>query len=129
MEYRADERELDAGTFLALVNAVWPGTYDPDRTREALKRTMNLTAYDGGRLVGCLRMLTDGYFFGTITELLVLPEYQGRGIGSALIRLAREHAPTLLFFGAKPGAEAFYEKNGCERSLQSYMIPKAETAK
>ena len=44
MEYRADERELDAGTFLALVNAVWPGTYDPDRPREALKRTMNLTA-------------------------------------------------------------------------------------
>ncbi len=34
---------------------------------------MNITAYDGGTLVGCLRILTDGYFFGTITELLVLP--------------------------------------------------------
>ena len=56
----------------------------------------------------------------------MLLKYQGRGIGSALVRLAREHAPTLLFF-MLPGAEAFYEKNGCERSLQSHMIPKAET--
>lgn len=42
-------------------------------------RTICLTARDNGTLVGCLRILTDGYFFGTITELLVLPEYQRPG--------------------------------------------------
>ena len=32
-----------------------------------------------GKGVGCLRILTDGYFFGTITELLILPVYQKGG--------------------------------------------------
>ena len=74
-------------------------------------------------LVGCLRILTDGYYFGTITELLVLPSYQKQGIGSHLLQLAREHTPTMLYFGAQPGLEPFYEKNGCQRSLTSYLIP------
>ena len=73
---------------------------------------------------GCLRILTDGYFFGTITELLVLPEYQKRGVGSKLLQLAKEASPTILYFGAQPGVESFYEKNGCEKSLQSYIIAK-----
>ena len=120
MEYRYDDRTLDAGTFLALVQQVWPGEYDAEKTRAALDRTINITAWDGGRLAGCLRILTDGCYFGTITELLVLPAYQGRGIGSALLRLAREHTPTQLYFGA----DAFYEKNGCRRGLPAYTIEK-----
>lgn len=93
-----------------------------------MSKTLNITAYDGDLLVGCLRILSDGVYFGTISELLVLPAYQKKGIGSRLLRLAKEHAPTMLFFGAQPGAEAFYEKNGCQRSLQSYMIPKGPRA-
>ncbi len=122
VEYRVDDRGLEAGAFLAFVNQIWPGEYDVEKTRAALAKTLNLTAYDGERLAGCLRILTDGCFFGTITELLVLPEYQGRGIGSRLLRLAREHSPTMLYFGAQPGLEGFYEKNGCRRSLQSYQF-------
>lgn len=122
MKYRVDDQTLEAEKFLAFVNQVWPGEYDPRKTQDALEKTLNITAYEGETLVGCLRILTDGYFFGTITELLVLPGYQGRGIGSRLLRLAREHTPTLLYFGAQPGLERFYEKNGCHRSLQSYQI-------
>ena len=122
MEYHVDDRALEAEEFLGFASRVWPGDYDVEKTRAALTRTLNITARDGGRLAGCLRILTDGYFFGTITELLVLPEYQGRGVGSALLRLAREHAPTLLYFGAQPGVEGFYETNGCKRSLQAYCI-------
>ena len=68
MEYRYDDRALDAGTFPALVQQVWPGEYDAEKTRAALARTINITAWDGGRLAGCLRILTDGCYFGTITE-------------------------------------------------------------
>ncbi len=125
MEYRYDDRTLDAGTFLALVQQVWPGEYDAEKTRAALARTINITAWDGGRLTGCLRILTDGCYFGTITELLVLPACRRQGVGRALMDLARAHAPTPLYFGAKPGAEGFYEKIGCERSLPSFLIPGA----
>ena len=122
MKYRVDAQPQEAGKLLAFVNQVWPGEYDPQKTQDALEKTLNITAYEGETLVGCLRILTDGCFFGTITELLVLSGYQGRGIGSCLLQLAREHTPTLLYFGAQPGLERFYEKNGCHRSLQSYQI-------
>ena len=124
MEYVVDDRKLPASVFLDFVNQVWQGDYDMERTRQALSRTLNITAYDDGKLIGCLRILTDGYFFGTITELLVLPEYQKKGIGSRLLELARENTPSMLFFGAQPGVEGFYEKNGCQKSLQSYIIEK-----
>ena len=122
MEYRVDDRSLTPDGFLAFVDQIWPGDYDAEKTRTALARTLNITARDGGQLVGCLRILTDGCFFGTITELRVLPAYQRRGIGSRLLQLAGTHTPTLLYFGAQPGAEAFYEKNGCRRSLPSFTL-------
>ena len=122
MEYIVDDRALSAEQFLELVNQVWPGDYDAEKTGAALGRTLNITAWAGGRLAGCLRILTDGCFFGTITELLVLPAYQRRGVGSRLLRLAGENTPTLLYFGAQPEAEAFYEKNGCRRSLTAFEL-------
>lgn len=122
VEYVVDDRKLTAEKFLPFVNRIWQGEYDLPKTAAALSRTLNITAYAGGELVGCLRILTDGYFFGTITELLVLPAYQKQGIGSRLLQLAKENAPTLLYFGAQPGVEQFYEKNGCKKSLQSYSF-------
>lgn len=124
MDYRINDKELDASVFLSFVNQVWPGNYDTERTQSALYRTINITAYDQNKLVGCLRILSDGYYFGTITELLVLPAYQRKGVGSRLLQLAKENTPTTLYFGSQPGAEAFYEKNGCKRGLPSYLIEK-----
>lgn len=124
MDYIVDNQSLDAFTFISFANRVWPGDYDLDKTREALSKTLNITAHDGKTLVGCLRILSDGCFFGTITELLVLPEYQRKGIGSRLLQLAAESTPTLLYFGAQPGLEHFYEKNGCQKGMQSYTIGK-----
>ena len=61
--------------------------------------------------------------------LKVLPAFQKQGVGSQLLSLARAHTPTLLYFGAKPGAEGFYEKTavkkGCRPiSSTSVMVPK-----
>ncbi|MEQ3189020.1 GNAT family N-acetyltransferase [Enterocloster aldenensis] len=124
MEYKVDDKEMNASFFVSFVNQIWQGDYNIERTQVALSKTINITAYDGNVLVGCLRILSDGYYFGTITELLVLPEYQQQGIGSKLLQLAKDNTPTMLYFGAQPGIEAFYEKNGCQKSLQSYVIEK-----
>lgn len=124
MQYKVDDQRLRAPEFIAFVNMVWPGKYDPIKTQDALSKTLNITAYDGDRLVGCLRILSDGYFFGTITEMLVLPDYQNKGIGSRLLALARDNTPTKLYFGSQPGKEAFYEKNGCRRGFPSFVIEK-----
>ena len=126
MDYKVDDKELNASTFISFANQVWQGDYDMEKTQSALSKTLNITAYDNKVLVGCLRILSDGYYFGTITELLVLPEYQKQGIGSKLLQLAKNNAPTMLYFGAQPGVEAFYEKNGCQKGLQSNTIEKEQ---
>lgn len=77
LEYRVGDKALCAQRFIELAQQVWPGEYDVEKTRRALERTINITAWDGTKLVGCLRILTDGCFFGTIPEVLVLPRYQG----------------------------------------------------
>ena len=124
IEYKVNDQCLDASAFLAFATKIWPGEYDAEKTQTALSKTLNITAYDDGALVGCLRILTDGYYFGTITELLVLPAYQKQGIGSKLLQLAKSSTPTTLYFGAQPGLEAFYEKNGCQKGVRSYTIKK-----
>ncbi|MET3729397.1 ribosomal protein S18 acetylase RimI-like enzyme [Fictibacillus halophilus] len=119
-----DDKDVSVSKFLSLVNAVWPGDYHEQSTVEALKRTLNITAWDHEKLVGCVRILTDGYFFGTITEILVRPDYQGRKIGKHLMEIAWEQSPTSLFIGAQPGKEHFFEKLGYTKSIQSFQKKK-----
>jgi ribosomal protein S18 acetylase RimI-like enzyme len=69
-------------------------------------------------LVGTVRILTDGYFFATIPEILVDPAYQRRGIGRRLVELGLDRAPRgKVFFGAQPESVAFFERIGCQRTL------------
>ncbi|MDN3650065.1 GNAT family N-acetyltransferase [Reinekea marina] len=124
MKYQVDSH-VGIDEFLSLANSNWPGEYDREKAKAALEKTINLSARDNGSLIGCLRILTDGYFFSTIPEAFVLPEWQGEGIGTKLFELAKEEAPTSLFFGAQPEKEAFYEKLGFEKSLQSFHHKKS----
>src|SRR6185503_289948 len=100
---RFAEGSVAAGDFLALAQRVWPRAYDGELAREALSKTINIGAWDGDRLVGVVRVLTDGYFFATVPEILVDPDYQRQGIGRELMSLALDRAPRgALFFGAQP---------------------------
>lgn len=110
--------------FIELANAVWPKDYDRQKVLAALAVTDCITARDDGRLVGCLRILSDGYLFSTIPEAFVHPDYQRQGIGSELFERAKQHCPTSFFFGAQAGLNAFYERLGFEKSLQSFHYKK-----
>lgn len=124
IKYTPGDKNLDTDEFLSFAVQVWPGNYNREKTADALGKTLNITARRNGRLVGCVRILSDGYYFATITELLVLPSFQGQGIGSRLLALAKEFSPASLYFGAQPGLEGFYEKNGFEKGMQSYTFRK-----
>jgi ribosomal protein S18 acetylase RimI-like enzyme len=108
--------------FLALAQQVWPRTYSRDDAAAALTHTINLGVWDGERLVGSIRVLTDGYFFATIPEVLVHPAYQRRGIGRRLMELALERVPRgKLAFGAQPQSVGFFERIGCRRGLIGFV--------
>ncbi len=40
MEYKVDDKKLNASTFLSFVNQVWQGDYDIERTKEALSKSL-----------------------------------------------------------------------------------------
>lgn len=116
----AEEPKLSGAEFLRLAQEVWPHDYSLQGIETALKSTINLTARVKGQLVGAVRILTDGYLFGTIPEVLVHPAFQGNGIGRGLMERAWDRSPTGLFFGAQEGNEEFFEKLGYERSMTSF---------
>lgn len=45
-----------------------------------------LGAYEGGKLLGIIRVVGDGHSIVFIQDIIVFPEYQRQGIGSALLR-------------------------------------------
>jgi GNAT superfamily N-acetyltransferase len=75
-----------------------------------------VSAYDSKVLVGFGRVLTDGVLHAMIYEMIVLPEYQGKGIGTQIIqRLVdwcnKTGIRDIQLFCAR-GKRTFYEKNG-----------------
>lgn len=129
IEYRGPVFPLDTESFLALAARVWPREFEPALVEAALAITENFTAWHGGRLIGCARLLSDGYFFSTVPEILVDPEYRRQGVGSALMMLVWEASPTSLGFGVQPGNEEFFEALGFETGLSFYFRRKRRSRK
>ena len=81
------------------ISAGWSdGTETPDMLKNYNKPFINSTivisAWDNEKLVGAVRVLSDKMFRSIIYDLLVLPEYQGNGIGKELVKRCIEHFPS-----------------------------------
>lgn len=74
------------------------------------------TAWEGERLLGMARIISDGCLHAYINEMIVLPEAQGRGIGRGLLQrlLARCRAAGLsdIQLFAAAGKGGFYRGLG-----------------
>ena len=84
---------------------------------QALARSWTtLSAYDGELLVGFGRVISDGVMHALIVELIVLPSYQGRGIGShileQLVARCRNAGIRSIQLFAAHGKAGFYERHG-----------------
>ena len=72
-----------------------------------------ISAWENERLVGAVRVLSDGMFRSIIYDLVVLPEYQNRSIGKELLKRCIEHFPNSEWLvQTTDEAAGFYEKNG-----------------
>ena len=66
-------------------------TEDPDALREGFARSLlTLAAYEGKTLAGIVRAVGDGATVVLVQDLLVFPQFQRRGIGTALMRAMME---------------------------------------
>jgi GNAT superfamily N-acetyltransferase len=112
-----------AASFVPLAERVRPTRYDVPSMRSALARTTNIGAWDGPRLIGAVRLLTDGYTYSTVADILVDPEYQHLGIGRKLMQHALDAAPDArLQIDARPECVAFYEHLGCQRGPTGFLL-------
>lgn len=80
--------------------------------------TFVLAAYDNGKLVGFGRVVSDMVLHAMVYDMIVLPEYQGRGIGStilnALVQRCQAHNIREVQLFCAKGKRSFYERNGFE---------------
>lgn len=87
----------------------------------ALNNAFHITTVrDNGRAVGMIRVLSDGSYANFITDVMVIPEYQKRGIGRELMRRTVEYMKStlqpgetiVLYLMSAIGKEEFYKQFG-----------------
>jgi predicted N-acetyltransferase YhbS len=72
-------------------------------------------------LIGFGRALSDGVYQAALYDVAVLPEFQGKGVGTAIVKniLDRLASCNVILY-ASPGKEAFYRALGF-RQLKTGM--------
>jgi GNAT superfamily N-acetyltransferase len=119
IEYR-EKRALPVEDVVALYRANgWSAAAKPDLLMKALADSHSLvTAWDGERLVGLGNAISDSCLVVYFPHLVVLPNYQGQGIGTRLMQLlmARYRGFHQQVLVADGRAIEFYRKLGFERA-------------
>lgn len=107
--------------FNYLYDAVQWGHYDEEISKKAIDNTMySVSVYDDDKIIGYGRIIGDGICFLYIHDVMVVPEYQSRKIGTMImealvlkIEEVRNENPDLrAYLGASYGKEGFYRKFG-----------------
>lgn len=118
MEYVANP-DLDFDQVLHLYQAnQWTNyTTHPEMLSQAISHSLYILAcFEEGELVGLIRLVGDGYSIIFIQDILVLPDYQGQGIGTLLMKQAlnefKEVYQIHLLTDKTEKTKAFYESLG-----------------
>jgi len=118
----SETRQLPLKCVLTLYGAIgWSAAEKPELLHKALLNSHSLvTAWHDQRLVGLANAISDGYLV-YYPHLLVLPDYQGCGIGTRLMQtlMARYDGFHQHMLVADGRAIEFYRKCGFERAGQT----------
>ena len=121
MQIKYIEKTPIATEFNMLTKLVGWGTRENNIVEEALKNTLySLCVYDVDKLIGYGRIIGDKTIFLYIQDIIVIPEYQGKKIGTGIMNKLIEkineykkiNPEIRTYLGASKGKEHFYEKFG-----------------
>src|SRR5262245_27595834 len=122
----SEPRELDPTKLTRLFNqAPWSkGRTDADAKQMLANSDLFVCGWDGERLVGFGRVLTDYVYRASIWDVIVDKAYQGQGIGTELVRRILNH-PLLKkveLFWLCTATPSFYEKLGFSSTEQTGLV-------
>lgn len=121
MKTKYINRKPEANEYNRLTDSVGWEIRDEKIIKQALENTLySLCVYDGDRLIGYGRIIGDKTIFLYIQDIMVIPEYQGKKIGTGimteLLKQVEEYKkinPNIrTYLGASKGKENFYKKFG-----------------
>ena len=109
------------------VSAGWSdGSETPEMVENYNKPLINsilvISAWDNEHLIGAVRVLSDKMFRSIIYDLLVLPEYQGKGIGTELVKRCIEYYPNSEWLvQTTKKISGYYEKLGFKINNDTFL--------
>lgn len=112
-----EEKKFDNKSVVDLFSSVdWVSAQYPTRLYKALMHSSTvITAWDGDRLVGLVRVLDDSELVAYMHYVLVHPDYHGQGIAGTMVEMVKEKYKDYLYIELMPEERknaAFYEKHG-----------------
>ncbi len=103
---------------------------DDPRCVKAMLEHANLlcTAWDGRKLVGVARSVTDFEYCCYLSDLAVDEAYQKQGVGRGLIRLTQSRLgrKAKIILLAAPKAESYYPRIGFDAHRSAWTLPAAK---
>lgn len=107
--------------FNYLYDTVGWESYEKDITKKALLNTIySVSVYDDEKIIGFGRLIGDGICFIYIHDVMVVPEYQNKKIGTQIMnklinqinKIKIENPYVRVYLGASKDKEKFYERFG-----------------
>lgn len=128
IEYRRGN-DLDLDQVIELYKASTLGERRPIGNRQTMAQMIKhgnlvITAWDGPKLVGISRSLTDFDYVAYLSDLAVHLDYQRRGIGKKLIEETRKAMgpESMIILLAAPNAVDYYPKIGFKHHPQAWIL-------
>ncbi len=133
IEYKTDT-PVSADQFIALLTASTLSERRPVEDRICMEGMVNnsnlmITAWDGDKLVGIARSMTDFHYACYLSDLAIDKHYQKQGIGKKLLSITQAQLgeKCKLILVAAPDANSYYEHTGFTNNPRCWILDKNQS--
>jgi len=133
IEYKINT-QVTVSQFIALLRESTLGERRPIEDYECMEGMVNnsnlfISAWDGEKLIGIARSMTDFHYACYLSDLAVDKKYQNSGIGKRLQDITQEQLgqKCKLILIASPAANSYYEHIGFTNNQRCWVLDRAQS--